>query len=47
MQLMDELIDAYLDNSFEHPYFLDLQTGQVLLDIDEAYTGEPGIDWND
>ncbi|MNC20586.1 hypothetical protein D3C75_685420 [compost metagenome] len=47
MKLMDELIDAYLDNNFEHPYYLDLHTGQVILDLDEAYTGEPGIDWDD
>ena len=47
MQLMDELIDAYLDNNLEHPYYLDLHTGQVILDMDEAYTGEPGIDWDD
>jgi hypothetical protein len=47
MQLMDELIDAYLDNNFEHPYYLDLQTGQVILNMDESYTGEPGIDWDD
>ncbi|MEK4061886.1 MULTISPECIES: UPF0158 family protein [Paenibacillus] len=47
MKLMDELIDAYLDNNFEHPYYLDLHTGQVILDLDESYTGEPGIDWDD
>ena len=47
MQLMDEIIAAYLDNNFEHPYYLDLQTGQVILNMDEAYTGEPGIDWDD
>ena len=47
MQLMDELIDAYLNTNFEHPYFLNLQTGQVILDVDESYTGEPGIDWDD
>lgn len=47
MKLMDELIDAYLDNNFEHPYYLDLHTGQVILDMDEVYTGEPGIDWDD
>jgi hypothetical protein len=46
-QLMDELIDVYLDNNYEHPYFLDLQTGQVILDMDEIYTGEPSIDWED
>jgi hypothetical protein len=44
MQLMDELLDAYLDNNFEHPYYLDLYTGQVILDMEEAYTGEPEID---
>jgi hypothetical protein len=47
MSLMDELIDAYLDNNFEHPYYLDLHTGEVILDMDEMYTGEPGIDWDD
>lgn len=47
MNLMDDLIEAYLDNNFEHPYYLDLQTGQVILDMDESYTGEPGIDWDD
>jgi hypothetical protein len=47
MQLMDELIDAYLDNNFEHPYYLDLHIGQVILDMDESYTGEPGINWDD
>lgn len=46
-QLMEELTEAYLDNNFEHPYFLDLQTGEVVLDLDEMYTGEPGIDWDD
>jgi hypothetical protein len=47
MNLMDQLIDAYLDNYLEHQYYLDLQTGQVILDLDEAYSGEPGIDWDD
>lgn len=47
MNLMDDLVEAYLDNNFEHPYYLDLQTGQVILDMDELYTGEPGIDWDD
>jgi hypothetical protein len=47
MQLMDELIDAYLDSDFDHPYYLDLQTGEVILDLDEADTGVPGIDWDD
>jgi hypothetical protein len=47
MQLIDELIDAYLDNSLEHPYYLDLHTGQVILDMGGAYTGEQGIDWDD
>jgi len=35
MELLDELADAYLDNSFEHRYYLDLQTGRVVLDLDE------------
>lgn len=28
--------------NFEHPYYLDIETGQVVLDMDEVYTGEPG-----
>ncbi|MBW7475972.1 UPF0158 family protein [Paenibacillus oenotherae] len=47
MILMDELIIAYLDNDVDHPYYLDIYTGQVILNMDEAYTGEPGIDWDD
>lgn len=34
MELLDELADAYLDNSFEHRYYLDLQIGRVVLDAD-------------
>lgn len=45
MELLDELADAYLDNSFEHRYYLDLGTGQVVIDRDESCTGERGIDW--
>ncbi len=41
------LIDACLDNSFEHPYYLDLQSGQVSLDMAKAYTGTSGIGWDD
>lgn len=47
MQLMDELVDAYLDNNIEHPYYLDLDSGLIILDLDETVTGEPGIDWDD
>ncbi|WP_262676355.1 UPF0158 family protein [Paenibacillus sp. J5C2022] len=47
MKLINELIDAYLDNHLEHPYYLDLQTGEVVLDLGAVYTGEPGIDWDD
>lgn len=35
MELMDELADAYLDNSFDHRYYLDLETGQVVMDWDD------------
>lgn len=47
MNLMNELVTAYLENNFEHPYYLDLHEGQVLLDIDESISGEEGIDWDD
>ena len=47
MQLLDELADVYLDNNLEHPYYLDLQTGLVELDVGEGISGVPGIDWDD
>jgi hypothetical protein len=43
MQLMDELVDAYLTNNLEFQFYLDLQTGQVVLDLD----GAAEIDWDD
>jgi hypothetical protein len=47
MNLLDELTDAYLDNNFGHPYYLDLVTSEVILDLDEDVTGVTGIDWDD
>lgn len=47
MELMDELIDAYLDNGFEIKYALNTTNGQVLMDAPETLTGEPEIDWED
>lgn|GEM_PF-335454 len=44
---MDELIDAYLSNNLECSYYWDLWNGIVIMEMDEAYTGEPGIDWDD
>ncbi|TCP23467.1 uncharacterized protein UPF0158 [Scopulibacillus darangshiensis] len=48
MELMDKLIFSYSDNSFEHAYFLDLWTGEIILEMEESMTGEePKIDWDD
>ncbi|MFB4168562.1 UPF0158 family protein [Virgibacillus sp. JSM 102003] len=47
MDLIDELIDAYLHNDFEIRYVLDTNNGQVLMDAPESITGEPEIDWDD
>ncbi len=46
-RLVDELIDAYLDNSFEQGYLLDIETGQVVIDAEESMMGESAIDWED
>lgn len=47
MQLMDELVEAYLDNNIEHLYFLDFKTGQVILYLEEEILEDPGIEWDD
>lgn len=35
MELLDELRDAYVDNTFELRYYLDLETGRVVIDWDD------------
>lgn len=47
MDILQELVDAYLDYNAEHPYFLDIREKQVVLDMDSSFSGEPGIDWDD
>jgi hypothetical protein len=47
MTLLDELIDAYLDSDIDHRCAVDMVQGIIVLDWDEAVTGEPGIDWED
>lgn len=47
VELIDELIDAYLHGDNEFTFVLNSQTGEILLDADESLTGEPGIDWDD
>lgn len=47
MELIDELIDAYLHGDNEFTFVLNSQTGEILMDADESLTGEPGIDWDD
>jgi hypothetical protein len=47
MKLIDELVDAYLFNSFELKHVLNVKTGEILIDGDEGITGEPKIDWDD
>jgi hypothetical protein len=47
LTLMDELIDAYLFNSYELRSVLNSETAQITLDGDEGITGEPEIDWDD
>ncbi|MBP1948193.1 UPF0158 family protein [Virgibacillus litoralis] len=47
MDLINELIDAYLHNDLEINYALDIKNGQVLMDAPESLTGEPEIDWDD
>lgn len=47
MDLINEIIDAYLHNDIEIKYALDTNNGQVLMDAPESLTGEPEIDWDD
>lgn len=47
MELIDELIEAFLQGDNEYSYAFNMKTKEVLLDASESLTGEPGIDWDD
>lgn len=47
VELMDELIDAFLFRSEEMSSVLNVKTGEILIDAPDHLTGEPGIDWDD
>ena len=47
MNLMDELIESFLNGNDEVTYILDQKTNEILMDIPEELTGEPEIDWDD
>lgn len=47
MELIDELIEAFLQGDEEFSYAFNMKTKEVLLDASESETGEPEIDWDD
>ncbi|WP_154669147.1 hypothetical protein [Planococcus antarcticus] len=47
MDLIEELVVAYLFQSYESFSVLNRVTGEILLDAPESVTGEPEIDWDD
>ncbi|MFC7370784.1 UPF0158 family protein [Fictibacillus iocasae] len=47
MRLIDDIIIAYLDNHYDHSYYYDKQEKSIYMEIDEALTGESGVDWDD
>jgi len=47
LKLIEELVDLYLSQSDELSFVLDRETGEIILDASESFTGEPEIDWDD
>ena len=47
MQVIQDLIDAFLSQDYEMQYVVHRLTGEILLDAAESITGEPEIDWDD
>ena len=47
MELIDELIEAFLQGDYEFSFVFNMKTKEVLLGAPESETGEPGIDWDD
>jgi len=47
MDIMDELIDAFLDYNEEHQYYLDIDNKRVIAETDSSISGEDEIDWDD
>lgn len=46
LELIDELVDVFLNGDSEMRSVLNCRTGEVLLDAPESLTGEPEIDWD-
>ncbi|MFC0186681.1 UPF0158 family protein [Fictibacillus aquaticus] len=47
MSLIQDIIEAYLDNHYDHSYYFDTHEKSIYMEMDEALTGESGIDWDD
>ncbi|QFG00760.1 hypothetical protein PB01_19240 [Psychrobacillus glaciei] len=47
MNVMDELVDAFLSRDLEISYVFNCQTEEILFDVSQSVTGEPEIDWDD
>lgn len=46
MNFLEDLIEAFLNGNDEITYVFDKKTKEILIDIREELTGEPGIDWD-
>lgn len=47
MDLLNDLVDAFLFSDVKMKSAFNKETKEVLLDADQSKTGEPGIDWDD
>jgi hypothetical protein len=47
MELMKELVAAFSNDNWEKRYYLDIETGKVVVDLDEALFDEPESEWDE
>lgn len=47
MNLLDLLIEEYLNSHDSFPAYFDVITREIVWDADQEVTDEPGIDWDD
>lgn len=47
MENIDEVVEAFLNGNDEFPYFLNIETKEVLIDFPDAGFDEAEIDWDE
>lgn len=45
MEIMDELVEAFLNGNEDFPYFLNIKTKEILIDFSDVDTDGAEIDW--